>query len=87
MARIESDSCADTTGAGKNITILSYTGYKCNFNGFQSDLKSMEKIPVATEITEYDDPLQVTMVMLVFNQAILFGISIVQLLIATNQVR
>ena len=57
MARIESDSCADTTGAGKNITLLSYTGYECNFNGFQSDLKSMEKIPVATEITEYDDPL------------------------------
>ena len=39
MARIESDSYAYTTCAGNNVTLLSYTGYECKVNVFQSDLK------------------------------------------------
>ena len=39
MARIESDSYAYTTCAGNNVTLLSYTGYECKINVFQSDLK------------------------------------------------
>ena len=52
------------------MTLFSYTGYECNFIEFHSDLKSMEKILVATEVTEYNDTLSGTTVMLVFNQAL-----------------
>ena len=38
MSRTESDSHADTTCYGKNMTLFSYTGYECNVNGFHSDL-------------------------------------------------
>ena len=86
MARTESESHADTTCAGKNMTLLSCTGYKFNVIGFHSDLKSMEKILVATTVTAYNDPLLVTTVVLVFNQAIGFGSSMVKSLKATNQV-
>ena len=75
MARTESDSHADTTCAGNNMALLSYTSYECNINGFHSDLKSMEKIPVATSVTAYDDTFSRTTVMLVFNQALRFGSS------------
>ena len=47
----------------------------------------MEKIPVATEVTAYDDPLSGTMVVLVFNQALWFGSSMGKSLISTHQVR
>ena len=47
----------------------------------------MEKIPVVTAVTAYDDPQWVTMVMLVFNQSLWFGISMEQSLITNNQVR
>ena len=47
----------------------------------------MENIPVATAVTAYNDPLSVNTVMFVFNQALWFGISMGQSLIATNQVR
>ena len=40
-ARTESDSHSDNTFAGKNMILLSYTGYQCNVNSFPSDLKSM----------------------------------------------
>ena len=86
MVCTESDSHVDTACAGKNVTLLSYTGYKCNVNGFHSDLKSTEKIPVATAVTSYDDPLLVNTVMLIFNQALWFGSSMVKPLTATNQV-
>ena len=48
---------------------MSYTGYECNVIGFNSDLKSMEKIPVSTAVMEFDNPLSGTMVRIVFNQA------------------
>ena len=52
------------------MTLWSYTGYECNVNGLHSDPKSMEKIPVSTEVTAYNDPLSGTTVMLVFDQAL-----------------
>ena len=70
MAHIESEYHVDTTCAGKNTKLLLYAGYEYNINGFHSDLKSMEKIPAATELMVYDDPILVTAVMLVFNQAL-----------------
>ena len=45
----------------------------------------MEKIPVATSVTAYDDPLSVTTVMLLFNQLMWYGSIMGQSLIATNQ--
>ena len=86
MARTELNSCADTTCSGKNMALLSYTCYVCNVKGFNSELKSMENIPVATELTAYDDNFSGTTVILVFNKAIWFGSIIVQSLIATNKV-
>ena len=67
MALIESDSHEDTTCDGKNMALLPYTGYEWNVILFNYDLKSMEKIPVATVVTAYDDPLSVATVMLLFN--------------------
>ena len=75
MERTESDSHADTTCAGKNMTLYPYTSYEYNVNGFHYELKSTEKIPVATVVMVYDEPLLVTTVMLVFNKALWFGIS------------
>ena len=75
IARIESDSHADTNCNGKNMTLLSYTGYECNVNGFHSALKFMNKIPVMTVVTAYDDPLSAATVMLVFNPALWFVIA------------
>ena len=72
MSRTESDSRADNTYAGNNMTLISYTGYKYNVNGFHYDLKSVEKIPVATAVTAYNDLLLVTMALLVFHQALSF---------------
>ena len=86
MARTESDSHSDTTLSVNNTTLLSYTGYECNVNVIHSDLKQMEKIPVAMEVTAQDNPLSGTTVMLVFNQELWFGISMRQSLITTIQV-
>ena len=86
MARMESESRADTTCAGNNMKLFSYTGYKCNVNGLHSELKSMEKITVAMAVTAYDDPLLVTTVMLVFDKVLWFGSSMGQTLISTTQV-
>ena len=47
----------------------------------------MEKIPVVTAVTAYDDPLSGNTVILVFNQALWFGRSMGKSLVATNQVR
>ena len=52
------------------MNLFSYSGYDCNINGFHSDLKSMNKIPVVTVVIAYDNPLSGTIVMLVFNQAL-----------------
>ena len=41
--------------------------------------------PVATAVTVYDDPLSGTTVMLIFNQALLFGSSTEQYLISNNK--
>ena len=87
MEFTESDSRADTTCAVNNMTLLSYTGYKCNVIGFHYDLKTMKRIPVALEVTAYDEPLSGTTVILVFNQALWFGSSMGQSLINTNQTR
>ena len=57
IVRIESDSHADITCAGKNMTLFSYTGYECNVNGFHSELKSINKIPVVTAVTAYNNPM------------------------------
>ena len=46
----------------------------------------MEKIPVATVVTAYDDPLSGTTVILVCNRALCFGRIMGQSLISTNQV-
>ena len=43
MASIESDYHADTICARKNMTLFSYTGYKCNVIGFLYDLKSRRR--------------------------------------------
>ena len=56
-------------------------------NGFYSDLKSMDNIPVATVVIAYNGPISGTTVMLVFDQALWFVISMGKSLIATNQVR
>ena len=87
MARTELESHMDTTCVGNNTTLLSCTSYECNVNGFHSDMKSMENIPVATEVTAYDDPFSGTTVMLVFNPSLWFGSNMGQSTIATNQVR
>ena len=47
----------------------------------------MEKIPVVTAVTAYNDILSGTMVLLVFNETTWFKISMGKSLIATNQVR
>ena len=77
MARTESNSHTYTSCAVNNMTLLSYI--------FSSDLKAMENILVATSVTAYNDPLLGTTVMFVFNQALWFGSSMGQSLIANNQ--
>ena len=47
----------------------------------------MKEIPVAMAVTAYDEPLSRDMVMLVFNQALWFGISMGKSLMVNNQVR
>ena len=42
------------------MTLLAYTGYECNVNGFHSGLKLMEKIPLETSVTAYTDPISGT---------------------------
>ena len=73
MARKESGSHADTTCAGNNMKLFSYTGYECNIIRFHSDLELLEDIPVVTEVTAYNYPLSGTTVMLIFNKALWFG--------------
>ena len=86
MERTKSDYHVNTTCAGNNMTLFSYTGYNCNVIGFHSNLESIANIPVVTAVTAYNDPISGTTVMLVFNQTLWFGISMEQYLIATNQV-
>ena len=47
----------------------------------------MKEIPVAMVVMAYDDSLSRNMVMLVFNQALWFGISMGKSLMDINQVR
>ena len=86
MERTKSDYHVNTTCAGNNMTLFSYTGYKCNVIGFRSNLESITNIPVVTAVTAYNDPLSGTTVMLVFNKTLFFGSSIERYLIANNQV-
>ena len=87
VVQTESDSHADTNCSRKNMTLLSYTVYEFNVISFHSGIKSMEKIPVVTEVTVYDDPPEGNTFILVFNKELWFGVSVVKSLIATNKVR
>ena len=82
----ESDSHVDRICVEKNMTLLSYTGYECNVSGLYPNLTLMNKMPVVTAVTAYDDPLTGIRAMLIFNQALWFGNSMNNSLIANNQV-
>ena len=77
----------NTTLAGNNMTLFSYTGYECNVIEFHYDLKSMYKIPVVMSVIAYYDPISGTAVMFISNQALWFGISMGKSLISNNQVQ
>ena len=49
--KCELDSHADTTVAGKNCIVLSYTGKECDVSPYREDYESICNVPIVTAAT------------------------------------
>ena len=52
-AKCELDSHADTTVAGANYIILSYTGKECDVTPYRDDYEAVTNIPIVTAATAW----------------------------------
>ena len=84
--RLECDSHADTTCAGKNCVVLEYTNNVVDVFGFHQSLGALKAIPIATVATLAHDS-NGTEVILVMHEALYFGEKMRHTLLSVNQVR
>ena len=82
--RLECDSHADTTCAGKNCVVLSYTNHVIDVYGFHESLGTMPSVPIATVATVAIDS-KGNEVVLVIHEALFFGDMMNHSLLCVNQ--
>jgi len=84
--RIECDSHADTSCAGKNCVVLSYTNQVIDVFGFHDSLGALKAIPIASVATLATDT-NGNEVILVIHEALYFGDKMQHTLLSVNQAR
>ena len=84
----ELDSHADTMCAGANCKTLSLKhGITVRVKPFSDDLGTIEEVPIGTAATAYVHPKTGETIILVFNEALIFGDKLKSSLINPNQMR
>ena len=84
-AKCELDSHTDTTVAGANCIILSYTGKFFDVTPYREDYEAVTNISIVTAATEGQSPSTGQTYILVFNEALWMGDSMQTSLINPNQ--
>ena len=69
-AKCELDSHADTTVAGSNCVVLSYTGKECDVTPYRDDYQPVQNIPIVSAATAWQSPTTGQTYILVFNEAL-----------------
>ena len=87
QGKIEMDSHADTTVAGANCCILSYTGKECDVSPYQEDYDAIKNIPIVTAATAWQSQHTGQVYILVLHEALWMGNNMSQTLINPNQMR
>ena len=64
----ELDSRADSTVAGRNCAILSYSGKECDFSPYWEDYKTIKNVPLFTASTTWQSPVTGKTYRLIFNE-------------------
>ena len=83
----EMDTLADTSYAGRNWTVVEYTGKACDVYGFTKDGEPQKGIPIATCATVVVDPKTGQDVMLIGHEMLYFGEKLDRTLLNQNQLR
>ena len=86
-AKCELDSHADTTVAGSNCVILSYTGKECDVTPYRDDYQPVSNIPIVSAATAWQSPSTGQTYILFFNEALWMGDSMETTLVNPNQLR
>ena len=68
--RMELDSHADTTVAGANCVVLSYTGRECDVTPYDSSYEPAKGIPIVHAATAWQSPHSGQIYILVLNEAL-----------------
>ena len=84
--RLECDSHADTTCAGKNCVVLKFTNHVIDVYGFHDSLGALKSIPIASVATLAIDS-KGKEVILVIHEALYFGDRMNHTLLSVNQLR
>jgi hypothetical protein len=82
----ECDTNADTCCLGKNFIVLNYTSRTADAYAYDKSYKPQEGVPIIAGRASYDDPTTGTTFILVFNEALYYGIKLDHSLINPNQV-
>ena len=83
----ECDTNADTCCLGKNFIVLSFTSRAADVYPYDKSYKPIEGIPIVKGATAYDDPITGLTYILVFHEALYYGLKMDHSLINPNQVR
>ena len=83
----ELDSHADTTVAGSNCIILSYSGKECDVSPYREDYESIKNVPIVTAATAWQSERSGQVYILVFNEALWMGDMMESSLVNPNQLR
>ena len=81
------DSHADTTVAGANCCILSYTGKECDVAPYREDYDSIPNIPIVTAATAWQSDFTGQVYIIVLNEALWMGNDMADTLVNPNQMR
>ena len=85
--KCELDSHSDTIVAGANCTVLHFTGKECNVSPFRDDYEPISKVKICTAATAWQSSHTGQTYILVFNEALWMGDSMIHSLINPNQLR
>ena len=87
IGKCEIDNHADTTCLGVNFVPLFYTQQECTVAPFSQTYQPIERVPIVTGATAYDDAQTGQVFLLIFHQSLFFGDQLDHSLINPNQCR
>jgi len=83
----ECDTNADTCVLGTNFLVLAYTTRTADVYAYDTSIRLLQNVPIVTGATAYDCPTTGKTFILVFHEALYYGMSLDHSLINPNQVR